>query len=254
MKIFYKIIPVFFVLLIVTVLISGKKREDEKKGIITYTEGQVKSKNPEMENWRDAFVNTEIFSGDKVRTYNRSRAEIDLVQLDVIRLAPQTIIDIVKLYEETKDRKIKTKIDVKQGEIWASIHEIEMDTEFDVSAPIAAAAITGTTLRFRVEADSTTILKVYKGEVLITNAPEKKDLKPRSLIPHEIPGPTEIPGPREVTKEEWLYIVQSMQQVKIDKNGKIISKGKFKADDVDEKTDWVKWNRMRDLQRNKKLR
>jgi hypothetical protein len=223
--------------------------DEDKKGLVTYADGQVKRRPVETESWTNAPVNTDILAGDKVRTYRQSRAEIDLAQLDIVRLAPRTVIDIIRLYEETKDKKVSTKIKLEEGELWASVHEIEMDTEFDVSAPIAAAAITGTTLRMVVLDDSTTQLKVYKGEVSITNAPEKKDLKPISIVPHQIKGPTQVPGPHEVSLQEWVYIVKSMQQITIDRQGKVMSTGGFSNEDKDEKSSWVKWNLKRDLQR-----
>jgi hypothetical protein len=206
-----------------------------------------------MVNWEDAPVNTEVLSGDQVRTYQKSRAELDLAKLDIIRLAPRTIIDIIKLYEETKENKINTSIKIEKGELWASVHQVEANTDFDISAPITAAAITGTVLRFKVDDDTTTQLKVYKGEVRITNAPEKTDLIPTSLVPQQIPGPYPIEGPREVSMEEWVYIVQSMQQITINRQGKVISSGKFSQKDRDERDPWVNWNKQRDLARSKNI-
>jgi hypothetical protein len=234
-----------------TAILLGVSNE-EKKGVVTYVDGQVKRKAVDQEDWQSAPVNTEVISGDKVRTYRESRAELDISKLDIIRLAPRTIIDILKLYEETKEKKIKTSIHLEEGELWAAVHEIEMETEFDISAPIAAAAITGTVLRMHVDTDTTTQLKVYKGEVRITNAPEKKNLQPQSLVPHEVPGPYEIQGPHEVTLDEWVYIVKAMQQVTIGPGGKVVSKGTFSTEDSDEKNDWVEWNKQRDQLRLKK--
>jgi len=224
----------------------GQEVQEEKKGIVTYSDGQVRKKKVETSIWTPAIVNTEVFSGDQMRTYRQSRAELDLEKLDIIRLAPQTIIDILKLYEETEEKKLKTQIKLEQGEIWAKVHKIKMDTEFDISAPVAAAAITGTVLRLKVQEDTTTQLKVYSGEVKITNAPEKTSLKAKSLVVHEVPGPHEIPGPREVSVKEWLYIVKSMQQITFDKKGKVLSKGVFTSQDDDEKSDWILWNQKRD--------
>ena len=248
MRVYSRIVFCLVVLGLGLTALNGGLSED-KKGIVTYADGQVKRRPIEIENWVNAPVNTEVLSGDKVRTYQNSRAELDLAQLDIVRLAPRTIVDIIKLYQETKDKFVSTHIDLEQGEIWAAVHEVEVETKFDISAPIAAAAITGTVLRMSVDEDSTTQLKVYKGEVNITNAPEKKDLQPRSLIPHEVPGPREIPGPREVSVEEWLYIVKAMQQLTIDRHGKVVSKGSFKEEDEDEKTAWVRWNKRRDERR-----
>lgn len=231
----------------------GETTESEKKGIVTYSDGQVKRKGLAVEEWTQAPVNTEILTGDMVRTYSDSRAELDLAQIDIVRLAPRTTIDVVKLYEETKEKQVATQINVQEGEIWGSIHKIENQTKFDVSAPIAAAAITGTIFRLNVAPDSTTLLKVYSGEVHVTNAPEKTNLEPRSIIPHQVSGPHQISGPREVTVEEWMYIVKAMQQITIDKKGSVVSKGNFSSQDRGEKNDWVQWNMKRDLLRQQSI-
>jgi hypothetical protein len=220
----------------------------DKKGVVTYTEGQVKKKPSVSQAWLNAPVNTEVVTGDMVRTYPKSQAEVNLLQLDVIRLAPQTTIDIVKLYQETKEKKVKTEIKLQKGQLWASVHEVSAQTDFDIAAPVAAAAITGTVLQMKVGDDTTTQLKVYKGEVHITNAPEKTDLQPKSLVPTQIQGPHQIPGPRQVSVEEWMYIVKAMQQITISKQGDVVSMGGFKATDTEEKTDWVKWNKQRDIE------
>ncbi len=249
----YKIVGVITFLSVVGNFVWGGVIEGDKKGIVTYADGQVKRKPIDIENWENAPVNTEVLSGDKVRTYRESRAELDLAAMDIIRLAPGTVIDVVKLYQETKEKKVETEINLEAGEIWASVHEIEVDTKFDISAPITAAAITGTNLRMKVDEDSTTQLKVYKGEVRITNAPQRSNLTPRSLVPQEVEGPRQISGPREVTVEEWIYIVASMQQITIDKNGVVVSMGQFTSQDEDETNDWIIWNQRRDQTRLERI-
>jgi len=243
-----KKIVIFF---IIAVLFAGAafilaEGSVEKKGRVTYAEGRVKRKPIDQNLWHNAPVNTEVLSGDKVRTFRESRAELNLAELDVIRLAPKTTVDIVKLYEESEDKNAETKIVVDSGEVWADIHEIESDTKFDISSSIASAAITGTRLRLKVSTDSTTTLKVYKGEVHFTNAPEKTSLKPQTIKPHQIKGPFEVPGPYEVSLKEWLYIVKSMQQITVDRQGKIVSAGTFSLSDKDELSPWVRWNMKRD--------
>jgi len=251
MRMINKVVLFLFIIVFSSVLLTGESN-DEKKGVVTYVDGQVKRKAVDTEDWQNAPVNTEVISGDKVRTYQQSRAELDIAKLDIIRLAPRTIIDILKLYEETKEKKIKTSLHLEEGELWAAVHEIEMNTDFDISAPIAAAAITGTVLRMNVNSDTTTQLKVYKGEVRITNAPENKTLQPQSLVPHEIPGPHQIQGPHEVSMDEWVYIVKAMQQITIGSNGSVVSKGTFSTEDKDEKSSWVEWNKERDKLKFKK--
>lgn len=250
--------PFLLVLLLCEVILFfGFTEVTQKKGLVTYADGQVRKRQLDHENWENAPVNTEVISGDKVRTYSESRAELDLASLDIIRLAPRTIIDVVKLYEETKEKKVATSIELEQGELWASVHEVEVNTEFDISAPVAAAAITGTVLRMKVNEDTTTQVKVYNGEVevrKITVQEESTQTESRSLAPHEVPGPHEIPGPREVSLEEWVKIVKAMQQITVNQQGQIISYGDFGVDDDDEKTSWVNWNKEMDQKRIKKIK
>ena len=225
---------------------SEPKPTIEKKGLVTYTDGRVKKKQITEEEWQNAAKDTTVLGGDRVRTFQRSRAELELLQLDVIRMAPETIIDIIKLYEETKQKIKETQISMEKGDIWANINKKKGDTKFGISAPVAVAAITGTVLRIGVDTDSTTELKVYNGEVQITNAPEKTDLTPKRIEVHEVPGPYEVPGPHEVSMEEWVYIVKNMQKIIIDNKGQVKEVGEFRKTDQDEKTDWVKWNLERD--------
>ena len=236
---------IFGLFLSVAKAIDETEKKD-KKGLITYKDGRVRKKEINGEDWKQANVNSSVITGDRVRTYKRSRAELELLELDMIRMAPETIIDVVKLYEETKTQEKETKIALQKGDIWAKIKKKDKSTKFDISAPVAVAAITGTVLRMGVSADSSTELKVYNGEVQITNAPEKTNLTPKMIKPYEVPGPYEIEGPREVSMEEWVYIVRNMQKIIFDKQGQVTHVGEFNSTDKDEQSDWVKWNLQRD--------
>jgi len=227
---------------------------EDKKGMVTFADGQVKRQAMQKEDWVNAPINTEVISGDKVRTYQQSRAEVDLAKLDVIRLAPKTIVFLDKLYEETKDKKMQTSVKLEEGELWAAVHQIEPTTQFDLSAPIAAAAITGTVLRMNVGDDSTTQLKVYEGEVKLKPQRVAPPTAVQSLKPQQIPGPGQVPGPREVSVEEWIQIVKAMQQVTVNSKGQIVSSGSFSNKDADENTSWVEWNKRRDALRFKRIR
>ncbi len=222
--------------------------ESAKKGLFTLVEGDVKKKPITAEDWIRAQKNADVNGGDRVRTLLQSRAEMQLAQLDVIRLAPQTTIDIVKLYEETKDKKIQTQLNLKEGDIWGKVKSVDASSNFEVNSDFAGAAITGTV--FRVSHDSAlaeTQLKVYTGEVRISNVPEKMGaLTPQDVAPTRVEGPRQIPGPMQISAEEWLYLVKSYQQITIGTNGQVKSKGVFKRTDRDEASDWVKWNLQRD--------
>ncbi len=239
----------------------GEGPPDEQKGKVTYVEGTAK-KRATAADWADAAVNAPVGSGDRVRTLIESRAELTLRELDVLRLAPKTTIDIVKLYEESKTKAKETQMNVESGDIWAKVASVGKDAKFDVGTPVAGAAITGTIFRINVAEDSSTAqLKVYKGEVRLSNVPDRMESIPPLVIskgqivqpeeapgPREVPGPKEVAGPKEVSLEEWVVIVKSFQQITIGKEGQIVAQGDFSPKDRDEQSDWVKWNLARDKQ------
>ncbi len=226
----------------------------QHRGEVSEVNGRAR-KLPELsEDWIKAEKGSEVLSGDKVRTLRDSRAELTLKELNIIRMAPLTTIDIVKLYEETKEGLDETQIDVEQGDIWALVSEVEEDVAFNVATPVAGAAITGTKFRISVEEDSSTVLKIYKGEVRVTNAPEREDLVPEVLpqkAPERIQGPEQIPGPQQVAFEEWYYIVKNMQEIRISGKGELLASGSFSMDDPEEQSEWVQWNLERDKAINK---
>jgi hypothetical protein len=227
---------------------SSPKTDGAKKGLFTVVEGSVKKKQVQDPDWIRAQVKTDVLGGDRVRTLVQSRAEMNLAQLDVIRLAPQTTIDVVKLYEETKEKKIATQIKVKEGDIWGKVKSVDANSSFEVSSDIAGAAITGTIFRLHQDSAKQEMqLKVYTGEVKISNVPEKMgSITPHTIRPSQVQGPTQVPGPRQITMEEWVYLVRSYQQITIGANKQVKSVGNFKRTDRDENSDWVRWNLQRD--------
>jgi hypothetical protein len=221
-----------------------------KEGVVTYVEGSAKKQKLEDIKWANIYKDTQVIGGERVRTFTQSRAELKLAELDEVRMAPKTTIDILKLYTETKDKIREANILLQEGDLWANVSSKSTeDMSFSIGTPVAVAAITGTTLRMSVSTDSSAELKVYRGEVILSNASQSQKAIPKNITPHEIPGPYEVPGPREVSLEEWALIVKSMQKVKVDNNGRVTYSGDFSRDDEDEKTDWVLWNLTRDRQK-----
>jgi len=231
---------------------SSLSVENTPAGMVTFVDGTVKKKDPTLPDWTTAGKDTTVSTGDQVRTMINSRAELELRELDVIRLAPRTTIDIVKLFEETKMQKDQTQINVVEGDIWAMVSTVQAGAEFNLNTPVAGAAITGTVFRVSVEEDSSTQLKVYQGEVHIGNAMDNPHVKPQYVPagpPRKTTGPSQVSGPRQVSLEEWMYIVKNMQVINISKSGKVLSAGDFSATDKEEQSDWVKWNMERDKER-----
>ncbi|MDA3838607.1 MAG: FecR family protein [Candidatus Delongbacteria bacterium] len=236
---------------------NPKASYTDEKGVVSYVEGKVKKKAVEEIDWKDnVSEKAKVKSRESYRTMKKSRAELELLGMDILRLAPKTTIDLVALYEEAKDGKQKTDIKLTEGDLWAQVNSAGDDSEFMMDTDIAAAAITGTNFRMSKTGDVTE-MKVYHGEVKISNSKKNMNsLAPKSVSEFKAPkqsfGPKEVSGPKEVTLKEWVYVVKNMQSIKFDRTGKVISAGDFSAKDAEETTDWVKWNKTRDRKRGLK--
>lgn len=234
-----------------------KTGSSDEKGIVAYVDGTVRKKTLEEDDFKtNVAEKAAVKSRESYKTMVRSRAELELSDMDILRLAPRTTVDLVALYEETRDGKQKTDIKLEEGDLWAQVNSSGDNSEFMMDTDIAAAAITGTNFRMSKDGELTE-MKVYHGEVKISNAKERmNDLKPVSVTDFKKPGqslgPRQVSGPKQVSLEEWVYIVKNMQKISFDKNGKVVSAGEFKATDPDEKNDWVEWNKKRDRQRGLK--
>lgn len=210
-------------------------------GTITYVKGTAQKKGVKGEDWQGAKENTQLASGDKVKTLEKTRAEIRLEAGKVIRLDENTTVDLVKLIEESQN-KVETDIKIEHGNLWAKVGKLGGNAELKVESPIAGASIRGTTFRVEVALDKSTQLNVYEGVVEVYN-PMQKTKGPITRIeaPREVKKPGYIEGPKEVSLDEWSYIVKDMQRFTMTAGG-IKKVETFKKDDQDEQSDWVKWN------------
>ncbi len=240
---------------------------ESAKGIVSYLEGSAQKKDLDESVWQEGVEeNSTIKERESYRTMKKSRAELELSDLDIIRLAPKTSIDIVSLYQESANKAQKNNINLNEGEIWAQINSSDEENDFEIDTDISGAVITGTNLRMIKNKDYTQ-MKVYHGEVKISNSKKKmRSLKPKNVREFNKPkktfGPKKISGPKKITLKEWVYVVKNMQQITFDRKGNIISAGDFRYGDKSERTgyrtpngsdyNWVEWNRKMD--RKKGLR
>jgi len=224
---------------------------------VTYVEGDVVKRPEEKEDWTPALLNTSIVKGYKVRTHVESRAELTLSTRSVIRLAPRTTVDIVKLYEESREGFHETLFEVEEGDLWASVEGLGDSDSFAITSDIMGTACRGTTYRINVADDGTTMLRVYEGTVELWDpmmarlGPGFWETAPKdgedTTGKYEVSGPHQVSGPVEVSEEEWrLRLITSMRQIVVGPDGKVLRSGSFSEDDAQEQSDWVLWNHERD--------
>jgi hypothetical protein len=89
--------------------------------------------------------------------------------------------------------------------------------------------------------DSSTVVKVYSGEVTVQKPVRGPD---RAEAPHPVQGPHPVSGPRKISMEEWTYIVRAMQQIVVRPDGTAEKPVVFSVEADSNK--WVRWNQERD--------
>ena len=145
----------------------------QKQGTVTYVDGDLKKKSTQAELWASAPEESPVGAGDQVRTLQRSRAELELIESGLIRLAPRTTIAILKLEEESRTKATEAAVLLSAGDLWTNLGPVAADASFDIFTPVAAAAITGTVVRMSAGADSAQNADVfncwvYRGHVAVT--------------------------------------------------------------------------------------
>jgi hypothetical protein len=171
--------------------------------------------------------------------------ELLLPDNSIVRFADNTSFKILQADAGAAGKR-DVKIFVTIGKIWSNVRKsLGGKGGFEVSCENAVAGVRGTVYRMNVEDDKSALVKVYDGEVSVAAATAQKDEKaPLAGPPRPVAGPTTVAGPKPVSMEEWVYIVKSMQQIRIKSDGKAEEPRDFtEAEDRDE---WVDWNKARD--------
>ncbi|NUM74941.1 FecR domain-containing protein [candidate division KSB1 bacterium] len=198
----------------------------------------------ESTKWLPAQLKMPVLQGDQIQTAAESRCEIKLTDGSVIRIGEKSLFD----FEQSKLAQSNRQVDgtLKSGSIWANIFKLKWGREkFEIKSPTAVCAVRGTV--YRMEADSTTRIAVYDGQVDIGPASGlRQRLQQQSRPvgpPTQVPGPTEIPGPYEVSLDQWVRLVAGFQ-IEIRENGRY---AKSSIDPNREAgVDWIQWNLQRD--------
>ncbi|HEU20716.1 MAG TPA: hypothetical protein ENO00_15275 [Deltaproteobacteria bacterium] len=199
--------------------------------------------------WAPLEQNTMLKNGDQVKTGPLSRIELILPDSSRLRFADDTQFRIMNIdvSDETEERNIQ--VHVVLGKTWANVSKkLGVKSNFELSSENAVAGVRGTVYRMNVYDDQSALVRVYDGKVAVSGGgeyPAGKGLpSPIYTTPQKVEGPKPIPGPRKVSMEEWVYIVASMQQIRIGADG--VAEEPRSFTEGEDRDSWVDWNKERD--------
>jgi hypothetical protein len=201
--------------------------------------------------WDALTVGGHLADGDQIKTGPASRIELVLPDDSKLRFADNTRFKIKKLDVCPGEQKRDVKIDVVLGKTWANVSKsLGITSKFELSSENAVAGVRGTVYRMNVYDDKSALVRVYDGNVAVSGGGTSKAEEGQRQIytkPHKVEGPKSIPGPVKVTMEEWVYIIKSMQQIRIRADG--VAEEPRDFTEKEDRNDWVDWNKERDALR-----
>ena len=223
--------PVFVILLF---LVGSSRGQEDISGLalLTYLEGAARVRKPGSEGWLKIEESAIVSAGDSVRSLADSRAEIKLVDNYIIRIGSSTIIGIGEAAEVT----------LQSGEIWAAIKPIEQLGDMKIRSPVTIAEIGEAVARFSVGKDGSTEIRVYDGQIDLRILPAK--VEPESESSDSISNDAADTPVAEIGEEEVL--LEANHKIIVTSGGEIVYHSAFGSNDLDEDTDWVRWNKERD--------
>lgn len=213
---------------------------------VTVLEGTAQAVCPGQKGVRSLRINDLLKSGCEVYTGEKSRMELLLPDNSITRFADNTRFKILQV-DAGDAGKRDVKIFVTMGKIWSNVRKaLGGKGGFEVSCQNAVAGVRGTIYRMNVEDDKSALVKVYDGEVAVSAAAAAaKEQKAQALGPPQpVAGPTKVAGPKPVSMEEWVYIIKSMQQIRIKSDGRAEEPKDFT--ETEDRDAWVDWNKSRD--------
>lgn len=193
--------------------------------------------------WFPVRLKMEVRRGDRIKTAGEARCEIKLNDGSIIRMGENSEFDFQQSNISKSTRQIEAGLSI--GKIWAFVTKwANPKDQFSVKSPTAVCAVRGTI--YRMEADSTTRVAVYDGQVDVGPTQDLRQQLQQQRppgAPVQVPGPTQIPGPYQVSLEQWVRLVEG-DQMEVRNNGRY---AKTKIDSVKEsRSDWIQWNKERD--------
>lgn len=218
---------------------------------VTFLQGKAEVLAHQEASWKSLQIGNNLYPEDEIKTYAKSRIEIQFPDRSILRFDEKSNFKLKKLLFDFPTSSRDIKVEIVLGKSWANVRKIfGAKKTFEVASANAVAGVRDTIWRMNVETNKGTLIRVYEGVVQVYNPfvkPEYKLEKEGFKTPAEVAGPQEVPPPyHEVSRAEWEEIVlQQMMQIIIPPAGKPSKPSQFNMEE-DLKEEWVRWNQKRD--------
>ncbi|MBI5510163.1 MAG: FecR domain-containing protein [Deltaproteobacteria bacterium] len=214
---------------------------DQTIGTVSYLQGPAQRARGSVDKWSQLQEKASVFQGDRLKTGDDARLEATLADGSKLRLAANSELNLEKMDFSKKKATKTVKAKLVIGRLWASVTKLlSTESKFEVNTGNAVAGVRGTRFTAAKEAGGQTTVKVYSGQVLVSNQPIY------AVKGHTKANRVEVAGPQEVSKNQWEELVAgAMQMVTVAANGDMQPPASFAMAEPG-KDDWEAWNGERD--------
>jgi ferric-dicitrate binding protein FerR (iron transport regulator) len=214
---------------------------DSTIGSVSYVQGDASRARGGTATWSSLKDKTPVYQGDRLKTAENARLEATLNDGSKLRLAANSELSLDKVAVSKKRAKtVKAKLII--GSLWASVTKLfGTDSKFEVTTENAVAGVRGTRFAATKDGEGKTTVKVYSGQVLVSNQPIY------AIKGHTKEKRVEVAGPQEIKKDEWEELVAgAMQVVTVAASGEMTKPETFAMTEPGKGDDWEAWNSERD--------
>ncbi|MFH0921888.1 MAG: FecR family protein [Fibrobacterota bacterium] len=150
-------------IILTVLLLSALLSAESPLGKISFFIGDVSVFKDSASGWAKAKINMPVGQGNALKTGKSSRCEVVLTDSRMLRLSENTEATV------TAPEDAPAVIKAKSGSVWANVKKVVgRKSTFEVSTPVATAAIRGTV--FGVDCDSTKAnCLVFRGTVAVSS-------------------------------------------------------------------------------------
>lgn len=207
-------------------------------GKILLAEGTARKHISDSEGWLALEPGTLLEPGDSIKTLEDSRIEFSIAGNGIYRLGSESTVYLTPW--------VILKPELISGDMWwTDFYSGPQDDLLQVILPNSHVSAQNVAARFLAGNECTTEIKVYNGNLKLRGRKyyiydEKPPLEESERHPCDI-EPAE-----NDSLSDYSVTLESGQKLILSSKGYIIYQGQFSADDPDEDTDWVRWNKERD--------
>lgn len=162
------LIGVFFIPVCASGTTTTQVQEQEIS--LTKVSGLVEIQTIGEVKWKKAAVGMKLKSNQRIRTFEKSRAYLDLGEDSSMVISANSILDVLELKKQIEGQKgFASKVKLWIGKIRTEIKKLDKDSSFEVITPTSLAGIRGTKWSTFVNDDDLSSVYVEDGAVWLKN-------------------------------------------------------------------------------------